>query len=150
MITRREWLYGKGMVAGAAATAGAAVGQTGARGGTSEASAVSEHHPLLHSEFRSKSILQVQESRVERSRFPVIDFHTHITRSAKTINGVSLASKREYLGKPYEFLAVMDRRNVRAIVNLTGGYDQGLRDTVAKAGRSQLPLNPRAGDRAGA
>jgi hypothetical protein len=55
--------------------------------------------------------------------FPVIDVHTHITVSAKSQNGVELAAERTYLGKPDELLPVMNRKNIRAMVNLTGGYD---------------------------
>ena len=77
-------------------------------------------------------MLQVPETHVARARFPVIDFHTHITRSAKSTRGVSLASDRVYLGTPQELLAVMDSKNVRAMVNLTGGYDKGLGDVISK------------------
>jgi predicted TIM-barrel fold metal-dependent hydrolase len=77
-------------------------------------------------------MLQVRESRIERAKFPVIDFHTHITRSAKSTRGVSLASDRVYLGTPQELLAVMDRKNIRAMVNLTAGYDSGLAEVVSK------------------
>ena len=63
------------------------------------------------SEFEPKSMLQVHESRVERARFPVIDFHTHITVAAKSENGVELVAERKYLGTPEELLSVMDRKN---------------------------------------
>ncbi len=56
----------------------------------------------------------------------MIDVHTHITVSAKSKNGVELAAKRTYLGAAGELLSVMDRKNLRAMVNLTGGYDEGL------------------------
>ena len=88
--------------------------------------------PLALSEFQPKSMLQVHESHVARARFPLIDFHTHITISAKSVNGVALSADRTYLGTPEELLAVMDRRNIRAMVDLTGGYDQGLADVVRK------------------
>ena len=39
-------------------------------------------------------------------------------------------------GTPQELLAVMDRKNIRAMVNLTGGYDNGLAEAVAKYDRS--------------
>jgi len=88
--------------------------------------------PLALAEFQPKSMLQVHESHVARARFPLIDFHTHITISAKSVNGVALSADRTYLGTPEELLAVMDRRNIRAMVDLTGGYDQGLADVVRK------------------
>jgi predicted TIM-barrel fold metal-dependent hydrolase len=81
-------------------------------------------------------MLQVHESRVERSRFPLIDFHTHITSSAKSVNGVALSAERIYADPPEALIAVMDRKNIRAMVNLTGGYDDGLRDVVEKYDRA--------------
>ena len=72
------------------------------------------------------------ESRVERSKFPTIDFHTHISGSTKSEKGVELSPDREYYGTPQELLAVMDRKNIRAMVNLTGGYENGLAEAVAK------------------
>lgn len=81
-------------------------------------------------------MLHVRESRVERSKFPNIDFHTHISGSTKSEKGVELSPDREYLGTPQELLAVMDRKNIRAMVNLTGGYDSGLAEAVAKYDRA--------------
>jgi predicted TIM-barrel fold metal-dependent hydrolase len=88
--------------------------------------------PLPLSEYEPKSMLHVRETRVPRSRFPSIDIHTHISVSQKSENGVALSPEREYLGTPQECLAVMERKNIRAMVNLTGGYDQGLAEAVAK------------------
>jgi hypothetical protein len=87
-------------------------------------------------DFEPKSMLQVHESRVERAKFPVLDFHTHITTSARSENGVELASERKYLGTPEELLAIMDRKNIRAMVNLTGGYDKGLGEVINKYDRA--------------
>jgi len=44
---------------------------------------------LLLSEFEPKSMLHVQETPIERARFPVIDVHTHVTFRAKQTGGVS-------------------------------------------------------------
>jgi predicted TIM-barrel fold metal-dependent hydrolase len=88
--------------------------------------------PLPLSEYEPKSMLRVYESHVPRSRFPGIDIHTHITVSAKSEKGVELSAQREYLGPPQELLAVMDRKNIRAMINLTGGYDAGLAEVVSK------------------
>ncbi|HYK92115.1 MAG TPA: amidohydrolase, partial [Acidobacteriota bacterium] len=130
MINRREWLYRVGIVAGVAAQSARSFA-TG-----SAAPQKTEQRPLQLSEFAPKSMLQVHESYVERARFPAIDFHTHITGSAKSERGVALASDRKYLGGPEELLAVMDRKNLRAMVNLTGGYDQGLGEVIAKYDRA--------------
>ena len=126
MINRRQWLCGMGIMASAAAQPGSAF----AASKTEMQKTAS--HSLRLAEFSPKSMLQVPETHVARAKFPVIDFHTHITRSAKSIRGVSLASDRVYLGTPQELLAVMDSKNVRAMVNLTGGYDKGLGDVISK------------------
>src|SRR5437660_3084581 len=96
--------------------------------------ATNEAHaaPLDLSQHGPMSMLHVHEYRVGRSRFPLIDFHRHITGSTKSEQGVELSPDREYLGTPQELLAVMDRKNIRAMVNLTGGYDHGLADAVGR------------------
>ena len=128
MISRRQWLYGMGLVAGSGIQVGKAVG----------AAAKNEAEParLELSQYEPTSMLRVPESRVERSKFPNIDFHTHISGSTKSENGVELAPDREYLATPQGLLAVMDRKNIRAMVNLTGGYDNGLAEAVAKYDRA--------------
>ena len=88
--------------------------------------------PLPLSEYEPKSMLQVGERRVERSRYSVIDVHTHISIAKKSEKGVELSAERNYLGTPQELLAVMDRKNIRAMVNLTGGFANGLADAVNK------------------
>jgi predicted TIM-barrel fold metal-dependent hydrolase len=91
---------------------------------------------LALADYEPKSMLQVHETHVDRSRFPVIDVHTHITVSAKSENGVELSPDRKYLGTPEELLAVMDRKNLRTMVNLTGGYDAGLVETIGRYDRA--------------
>ena len=92
--------------------------------------------PISLPDYEPKSMLQVHETQVDRARFTLIDIHTHISVSAKAENGVALLPERQYLGTPQELLAVMDRKNIRAMVNLTGGYDKGLSDTVTKYDRA--------------
>jgi predicted TIM-barrel fold metal-dependent hydrolase len=92
--------------------------------------------PLALADYQPKSMLEVRETHVERSRYPVIDIHTHISVSVKSKNGVEMAAERQYLGSPEELVAVMDRRNLRAMVNLTGGYESGLAQTVNKYDRA--------------
>jgi len=130
MINRRQWLYGMGILAGAAAQPGNILPPTTGDGQKQQP------RPLDLSQFVPTSMLEVHESRVERARFPVIDFHTHITTSATSKSGVALAADRKFLGTPQELLAVMDRKNIRAMVNLTGGYDQGLGEAITKYDRA--------------
>src|SRR5438105_4831904 len=78
-------------------------------------------------EFEPRSMLHVHETHVERARYPVIDFHTHVSW------GDNMAGK-ESVGFPApvsELLAVMDRRNIRTLVDLTGGYGKGLEKWIA-------------------
>jgi predicted TIM-barrel fold metal-dependent hydrolase len=102
----------------------------------SSSDAKSQPNVLSLAEYEPKSMLQVRETHVERARFPVIDIHTHITVSSKSKDGVELVPEREYLGTPEELLAVMDRKNIRSMVNLTGGYDTGLTEAVTKYDRA--------------
>jgi predicted TIM-barrel fold metal-dependent hydrolase len=129
-MNRREWLYGVGLAAGAS---------TVLRAGVADAVAAEtprKPKPLDLSQFEPKSMLQVHETHVDKAMFPVIDFHTHISVSAKSKNGVELVAERQYLGTPKECLDVMDAKNMRAMVNLTGGYGKGLADTVEKYDRA--------------
>jgi predicted TIM-barrel fold metal-dependent hydrolase len=130
MFNRREWLRGVGIMAGVATQWG------GVSIAEEKAAPPVRHQSLELSQFAPKSMLQVHESNVPRSKFPLIDFHTHISNSAKSLRGVSLASARTYSAAPKELLEVMDRKNVRAMVNLTGGYGDGLSDVIAKYDRA--------------
>lgn len=130
MITRRNWLYGMGVMAGAAVRPGSSFATD------KEEKSAGDHRSLELARFEPTSMLQVHESHIERARFPVIDFHTHITYSARSEHGVSLASARRYLEAPEPLVAVMDRKNIRAMVNLTGGYGQGLGDVIEKYDRA--------------
>ena len=131
MINRRQWITRLGIVLGASAYSEPA-NALGATVAQSEQSTRAQGQPLALSDYEPTTMLQVKETRVQRARFPVVDIHTHISFSAKSENGIELAAARKYLGRPDELLAVMDRKNVRAMVNLTGGYGDGLVDAVTK------------------
>lgn len=88
--------------------------------------------PLDLSEFEPQSMLEVKQTFVERSRYPVIDLHTHLSFSAKVLNGVHLAAERQYLATPDELIPVMDRKNIRMLNNLTAGFGNGLDETIAR------------------
>lgn len=126
-MNRRQWLYGAGLIAGASRLA--------ARPADEQVESSPHPKPLDLSQYEPKSMLHVRESHIERAKFPLIDIHTHISVSTKSESGVSLAAERQYLGTPQELLAVMDRKNIRAMVNLTGGYENGLTETVARYDR---------------
>jgi predicted TIM-barrel fold metal-dependent hydrolase len=123
-INRREWLArlaagGAGLLLPARRTAAAtkAVPQAAlAPAPTPEAC------PLALKDFQPKSMLHVVEHKVERARFPVIDIHTHL--------GWSKGEEVTLLATPAQILPVMDRKNIRTMVNLTGGSGAGLAQSI--------------------
>jgi len=84
------------------------------------------------SEFQPKSMLHVPERKVSRSRYPVIDIHTHLSFRAKSVQGVGIGEQMEFLSTPESLLPVMDRKNIRIMVNLTGGAGSGLDQAVSR------------------
>lgn len=117
-MNRRQLLYGTGvgLVAGATARAGVV------HAGSEDVKA--QPKQLNLADYEPTSMLQVRKTHVERSRFPVIDIHTHITIA-------ELVQER-----PEALLSVMDRKNIRAMVNLTGGYDKVLAENVVRYDRA--------------
>ncbi len=136
-MNRRHLLSsaGLGLIGGAIAHAGIVPTKPSEAG--SDSDALGNPEPLALANYEPKSMLQVQGTHVERARFPVIDIHTHISGSTKSHSGVELASEREYYGTPAELLAVMDRKNIRSMVNLTGGYGSGLAEAIGKYDRAR-------------
>jgi predicted TIM-barrel fold metal-dependent hydrolase len=91
---------------------------------------------LLLEEFQPKSMLHVLETRVPRSKFPVIDIHTHLCFAAKEERGVPLSEERTHLAPASELLEVMDHSHIQMLVNVTGGMGTGLRDSVERYDRA--------------
>lgn len=77
-------------------------------------------------DFEPKSELKATETRVERAKYPVIDFHTHLSWSP----GLEQGDGMRYPATPEELLPVMDRKNLQTMVNLTGGWGAGLKECV--------------------
>ncbi len=119
--TRRRWMAGMAGGAVCAATAGRALP---ACSGQVE-SAPENPCPLALTDFEPKSMLRVKETLVPRARFPVVDFHTHLSFVRDEGTPVS-----RHLTTPEEALAVMDRKHVRVMVNLTGGYGPALDESL--------------------
>ena len=129
-MNRRELLYstGMGILGGSVARAA---------GVHPSAESDSGRPPALNlADYEPKSMLQIKETHVARARFPVIDIHTHISVSAYSKNGVDITPERRYLSSPEELLEVMDRKNIQSMVNLTGGFDNGLTETLGKYDRA--------------
>jgi len=82
--------------------------------------------PLALGDFQPRSMLHVPETRVPQARYPVIDVHTHLSKTARGESGVSLGEEVTLRITAAEALAAMDRKNIRAMVNLTGGHGAGL------------------------
>jgi predicted TIM-barrel fold metal-dependent hydrolase len=69
----------------------------------------------------------VRETHVDRARFPVIDFHSHVSpRPGSTRRSVP----------PADLVRVMDAVNLRAMVNLTGGWGSDLATTITNFDRA--------------
>src|SRR6185369_7223138 len=118
---RRDWLKTI-----ATASAGAVGSQLFERAHAQTKVGTHGNPPLTLKDYQPKSMLHVPETHVPRSRFPNIDFHTHrswIDRKGK-IDVVHHAAP------PAEILQVMDAKNIRMMVNLTGGYGPLLEETV--------------------
>ncbi|MFN7946751.1 MAG: amidohydrolase family protein [Blastocatellia bacterium] len=116
-MSRREWLAGLMLTAAAGRMSLAQQGQEMKK---------KDSQPLPITEYEPKSMLHVRETKVERARFPVIDFHTHLSFT----NTSGATEKSHSRVRPEEILAVMDRRNVRTMVNLTGGYGAALAESL--------------------
>jgi predicted TIM-barrel fold metal-dependent hydrolase len=69
--------------------------------------------PLDITSFEPRSELIVPQHPVERARYPVIDIHTHLSWSR-------VEGPLTILSPPEALLDVMNRRNIRTMVNLTG------------------------------
>lgn len=113
--TRREWLQGLALTALASSQLSA-----------QQQPEKKPPQPLSITEYQPKSMLHVKETKVERARFPVIDFHTHLSFT----NASGEVEKTTFRGKREEVLPVMNSKNIRAMVNLTGGYGAALEENL--------------------
>ena len=133
--SRRECLAGLG-----AATVGrlspvrAAAVEPGGAGGARQAAPRPRTLGLDLSEFQPRSMLHVPATTVARARFPVIDLHTHLGFSARDQHGVAV-EEMTFVASPESVLPVMDRKNLKTMVNLTGGFGKGLAESVARFDR---------------
>ncbi|WP_394849241.1 amidohydrolase [Pendulispora brunnea] len=130
-MNRRQWLTMMGLgLLGCSSRKGVGVG-------AAEATAAGTSTPKLALEdFRPKSMLHVAQTKVAKSKFPVIDVHTHITWSKTMRKGVAVGEENQFFSEPRALLEVMNRKNVQMMVNLTGGTGKGLEDTIRKLDRT--------------
>lgn len=94
--------------------------------------AASAGSPLRLDQFRPHSSLQGKLTPIDKPAFPVIDAHTHLSWMAQTRGGVSLGEKMVYFAEPAPLVELMDRKGIRAMVNLTGGVGRGLEEVIAR------------------
>jgi predicted TIM-barrel fold metal-dependent hydrolase len=122
--SRRGWLSAAGLgLVGSAASLEAGPEQ----GATPNAQAPRAAAPALPlAEFEPRSMLHVKETPVARARFPVIDFHTHVSRRRAQKPAVP----------PADLLKTMDAVNLHTMVNLTGGAGEELANTVTTFDRA--------------
>jgi predicted TIM-barrel fold metal-dependent hydrolase len=127
-LDRRSWLatFGLGAVSAAAAR--------GAQAG--EAGCPPADQPLRLQDFRPRSMLHVKETHVATPRFPVVDVHTHFTFAKGGRRGGAAEDAVAFNTTAKDALAVMDRKGVRAAVNLTGGFGRGLEQAIAALDRA--------------
>jgi predicted TIM-barrel fold metal-dependent hydrolase len=143
-MNRRQWIS-------TLATAIPALGieaEAGKKPPRREQNAPSGPAPLDLKEFQPRSMLHVASTDVPRAAFPVIDFHTHVGFSAASKGGVAQGEDMRFLAPPEELLQVMDRVNLRTMVNVTGGVGRGLEQSIeryqaAHAGRFVTFAEPR-------
>ena len=126
---RRQWLAtittaGLGAVGATTAKSSWAKSDVGTEAGAGVTDA--DARPLPLNDYQPRSMLHVPETHVPRSRYPNIDFHSHLSwidRKGKT-------DVVHHAAKPEEILPVMESKNVRLMVNLTGGYGPLLEETI--------------------
>jgi len=130
-INRRQWLNRVG-AAGVAAMAG-----TGSSAMSKPQQPVKQERLEL-ADFQPKSMLHVPETKVMRSRFPVIDVHTHLTRGAQGKNGVTLGEEIKFLASPDDILPLMDAKNIRLMVNPPATMERALKKLFSAFSRHTL------------
>jgi len=90
-ISRRELLATTGLGLAAAGLPGAWAATGGVDPVSEAGGETSASKPLALADYEPKTMLRLPETKVERARYPVIDIHTHLSMSARTVNGVGLA-----------------------------------------------------------
>jgi len=93
-----------------------------------EAHAADNTDVLPIEKFQPRSMLHANETKVERAVYPVIDIHTHITHAG----GLDGPGQIRFAASGEDCLRVMDRKNIRTMVNLTGGYGENLQQAIDK------------------
>jgi predicted TIM-barrel fold metal-dependent hydrolase len=72
-------------------------------------------------DWKPQSMLKTKVTHVNKPRFPVIDVHNHLGGGARTLTPARVE----------RYLRAMDDAGVRTVVNLDGGWDDRLKETLA-------------------
>ena len=72
-------------------------------------------------DWKPKSMLNVKTTQVDQPKFPVIDVHNHLGGGKATLTPDRVA----------QYLEEMNAAGVQTVVNLDGGWDDRLRETLA-------------------
>src|SRR3954468_1235186 len=83
---------------------------------------------LALKDFQPRSMLHVEEHKVARARFPVIDVHAHFSWSG----GLKGTETIQFLTTPQEALAIMERKNIQTMCNLTAGTGPALEASIKR------------------
>jgi len=75
---------------------------------------------LLMRDFAPESMLRSDATEIRAARYPVIDVHCHLNDGIVMTKSVN----------PEQFIRVMDETNVKAAINLTGGWGQKLKQSL--------------------
>jgi predicted TIM-barrel fold metal-dependent hydrolase len=125
--SRRNWLSAAGCSFLGAALGGGSTTHAQQGATATQPPAGGKQPPLPLAEFEPKSMLHVNVTTVPRARFPVIDFHSHVSPRPR--------AKRPGV-PPAELVKTMDTVGVQTMVNLTGGTGEDLARTIADFDRA--------------
>jgi predicted TIM-barrel fold metal-dependent hydrolase len=129
-FNRRAWLSGVGAGLAASVTGRAAHASAQTAGAAAAGAAQTKPGALALDDFQPRSMLVVPEHPIERAKFPVVDMHTHPTFRTRSEQGIPRGEAIRVGNPPTELLPLMDKRNIRTLVDLTGGVGSGLVESV--------------------
>ncbi|MBK5295309.1 MAG: amidohydrolase family protein [Acidobacteriia bacterium] len=92
--------------------------------------AFAQKRPLDLAQFEPRSTLHASATAVQRARFPLIDFHAHLSW------GDPAGETNRLIMPAGELLKVMDAKNIGVMVNLTGGFGKSLEQSVQDLSRA--------------
>lgn len=77
---------------------------------------------LLLRDWEPRSMLKVKKTEIHKPAFPAIDVHNHLGGGAQALTEERVR----------DYLQAMDDAGVRMVVNLDGGWDERLKETIAR------------------